>query len=252
MSAPLWVIMVPTIPKRAAKFRNLMTGDRGDLLGQVTAWNEGSVEQVRVLAWLNEGQPHLGAIRDAMVDEAAAMGAEYVSFVDDDDRLMPEYVSSIIGALYQHLGVADDWPDHVGFRVEMTKDGEPYADVDHSLMYGSAWRSLPRDPERPDIRQFVRDFTHLDPIRTELAQRGSFALAPAGQMEDRNWVRQVRPFVKTEAYIDRVLYHYDWRPDESAWETPGAARGDWSWGARPTSWLHEIQSEHLYWHPESM
>ncbi len=242
MTAPLWVIMVPTIPKRAAKFRALMTGDRGDLLGQVQPHGGA----VRLLAWLNEGQPHLGAIRDAMVDEAAAMGASYVSFVDDDDRVMPDYVSRLLWPM-RHDGAH---PDHIGFRVTMTKDGEPYADVKHSLSCGPAWIPLPRQAPDYEIRQFVRDFTHLDPIRTELAQRGSFALARTGQMEDRNWVRQVRPFVKTEAYIDRVLYHYDWRPAESAWETPGAARGD----ALDLShaWFEQINNPYLTWHPESM
>ena len=240
--------MVPTIPKRAAKFRALMTGDRGNLLGQAQAY----AGALRVLAWLNEGQPHLGAIRDAMVDEAAAMGATYVSFVDDDDQVMPDYVSSIADILSTYAGQSG-WLDHIGFQVRMTKGGEPYADVDHSLRHGRTWAAMPRLSARPGIRQFVRDFTHLDPIRTELAQRGSFALAQAGKMEDRNWVRQVRPFVKTEAYIDRVLYHYDWRPAESAWETPGAARGvsaePWRW---PPEHINLINNPYFTWHPESM
>lgn len=243
LTPPLWVVMVPTIPKRAAKFRALMTGDRGDLLGQVEPY----AGEVRVMAWLNEGQPYLGAIRDAMVDEAAALGAAYVSFVDDDDQLMPEYVSEVMDVLAE---MGSTSADHIGFRVTMTKDGEPYADVDHSLRHGRTWCALPRKADLPGIRQFVRDFTHLDPIRTELAQRGSFALAPAGKMEDRNWVRQVRPFVKTEAYIDRVLYHYDWRPAESVWETPGAALGGLEY--MQATALREIQSPHFTWHPESM
>lgn len=241
MNPPLWVIMVPTIPKRAAKFRALMAGDRGNLLGQVQSFGG----EVRVLAWLNEGAPHLGAIRDAMVDEAAAMGATYVSFVDDDDQVDLDYVEAIMSALTREGSSVD----HIGFRVKMTRNGEPYADVDHSLKHGPRWEALPQIVSRGCIRQFVRDFTHLDPIRTELAQRGSFALAPTGKMEDRNWVRQVRPFVKTEAYIDRVLYHYDWHPDESAWETRDSAKG----GTVDLALnLRLSVSKHFTWHPESM
>lgn len=192
---PTWTILVPTIPSRATLFARLM--DR--LLPQLDE-HEG---RVTVLAWRNTGRPHLGALRDAML--IAAPG-EYVSFIDDDDLVPPYYVAEVVAALAGR-------PDHVGFQLEFTTEaaGEQVGRevVDHSLRHGR-WH---RNAEG----RLVRDFTHIDPIRRDLALNGSFARAKRGRAEDRMWVKQVRGWLRTEAYIDKIMYYYLWSHEGSSW-----------------------------------
>lgn len=192
---PTWTILVPTIPSRDAEFRRLLAC----LLPQLDV-HEG---RVTVLAWRNTGRPHLGALRDAML--IAAPG-EYVSFIDDDDLVAPDYVAAIAEAIVTR-------PDHVGFQLEFTSNGEGgqagYEIVDHSLRHGR-WH-------RNEAGQLVRDFTHVDPVRRELALCGQFAVAKRGRAEDRQWVKQVRGWLRTEVYIPRIMYRYLWSYEGSSW-----------------------------------
>ncbi len=191
-----------------------------------------------VIAWLNEGHRlGLGAIRDEMLRYADLTGFEYVSFVDDDDMVPDYYVSEIRAALRLE-------PDHVGFPIEYWKDGRlRQARVEHSLKW-KQWGVYRNARGHADL---MRDFTHIDPIRTELARRGSFMTQTPHQPEDRPWVRQVRPHLKTEVFIDRIMYQYFWSPADSAWDAPGKA-GDAEYAPiRPA-----ITSPHLFWHPESL
>ena len=220
MSTPSWMILIPTIPKRHHQFTALVRG----LLDQGGA----------VMAWLNEGEMPLGQVRDGMIAHAHELGTDYVSFVDDDDRVSADYVSSILAALAEQ-------PDHVGFALDFRRNGEPvYAGgVQHRLAYGQ-WGY------NPATRVLYRDFTHLDPIRTEHARRGSFAKARRYFAEDRVWVDQVRPHLRTDVYIDRVLYHYNWRPAQSSWDGKGRQLGQMSAPRFIT------RSPHFLWHPESL
>ena len=192
---PTWTILVPTIPSRATLFARLLDV----LLPQLEA-HEG---RVTVLAWRNTGRPHLGALRDAML--LAAPG-EYVSFIDDDDLVPAYYVDEVVRAL-------EGRPDHVGYQLEFTTEagGEQVGRevVDHSLRHGR-WH---RNAEG----QLVRDFTHVDPIRRDIALRGQFARAKRGRAEDRMWVKQVRGWLRTEAYVDKIMYHYLWSHEGSSW-----------------------------------
>lgn len=222
MTPPLWNILIPTVPSRAEKLNRLLDA----LLWQCP-------DRVRVTCWLNAGQPRLGVIRDRLVEHAALAGAEYISFIDDDDMVPDYYVAEVLIALGRD-------PDHVGFPIDYRKDGLTHWPCDHSLKW-RRWQTL-NEP-----RRLVRDFTHIDPIRTVIARRGRFGDARPGQMEDRTWCQQVRPWLRggQEVYIPKIMYIYDWRPAESVWDKkiPYTARA----ARRP-----DIAHPNLEWHPESL
>ncbi len=241
---PSWAILIPTIPKRAASFAALLS----TLLPQITEPNFASGGPA-VIAWLNDGHRlGLGAIRDEMLRYADMCGFEYVNFIDDDDRVPAYYVEEIRAALLLR-------PDHVGFPIQYSKDGRvKQARVEHSLK----WKEWGVNRTARGHADLVRDFTHIDPIRTEIARRGYFAPdttrgQDAHSAEDRRWVRQVRPHLAggTEVFIDRTMYYYDWRPAESSWDAPGKQlRG--GRGLADAARLRSIKSPHLFWHPESL
>lgn len=219
----LWTILIPTIGQREPLLLRLLDV----LLPQLDAYGG----DVRVLAWRNNGSPTLGEIRDGLV---RAADSEYVSFVDDDDLVSPHYVARIVQAIDQH----DGWPDHVGFQLEYTTDDDGAAGreiVDHSLRH--------RRWHRDSAGMLCRDLTHIDPIRRQIALQGTFVVRRPGRAEDRFWVKQVRSWVATEAYVPEVLYHYQWRRDVSAWQNPAAIV--------PKVGRPAVESPHFAWHPES-
>lgn len=211
---PTWTILVPTLGQRAPLFARLLD----TVLPQLDA-HEG---RVRVLGWWSHGRPSIGAIRDRLL---AAADTDYVSFVDDDDLVAADYVDRVAAAFKQR-------PDHVGFRVEYCIDGVRQEIIDHSLRYGRWGRGR---------RGLFRDVTHIDPVRADLARRARFDVVRAGHAEDHAWVRQVRGHLKTETYVDAVMYHYLWSRQVSAWERPDLIVAT---GTRPV-----VDHPLFAWHP---
>jgi hypothetical protein len=214
---PTWAILIPTIPQRAESFERLL----GVLLPQLDEHGG----RVRVLAWRNRGTPRLAEIRDAMLADA---GTDYVSFIDDDDLVPDYYVAEVVQALASR-------PDHVGFKLDYCPAGGPAEVVEHSL----TWHAWGRSVEGV----LYRDFTHVDPIRRDYALKGQFAVARPRRAEDRVWVKQVRPYLSSEAYVDKIMYHYLWSAETSSWQNP-AALGEGP--PRPV-----IDHPYFAWHPQS-
>lgn len=117
--------------------------------------------------------------------------ADYVSFLDDDDWIEPDFIHTIMEVLEQR-------PDYVGFKVRWTTDGNPQLPVFHTLARGG-W------VDAPDA--LYRDIVHFNPIRRDLATQGTWA---GGDGADRRWANQLRELgcVKTEIFIDREMHHY--------------------------------------------
>ncbi len=141
--------------------------------------------EVEVVALHNNGERPLGEIRQALM--LAARG-KYLSFCDDDDEVPEFFVREILMALWEG-------PDVVGFRTDYWEGDERCATVYNSLQFE------PHDTPG----ELFRDLTHLQPVRAELAQKGDFRV---GWPEDSTWRGQVRSLLKTEVYIDKVLYYY--------------------------------------------
>lgn len=132
----------------------------------------------------------MGENRQAMVDEAQG---EYVSFIDDDDLVAPDYVEKIYPLL--------DGVDYVGFRVQTYIDATPLPPTIHSLEHQSWWQ---------DAKGAYRDISHLNPIRRELALQAKHT---GGMEHDQRWAAELRAkgIVKTQRYIERAMYFYYYR-----------------------------------------
>lgn len=223
--APTWSILIPTLGERAALFERLMTG----LMPQV----EAAAGRVHVIGWWNNGSPSLPKIRQTMIQHAAT---DYVSFVDDDDMVSPDFVAEVLAALDQGS------PDYVGFQVQCYSDGHPTAIAHHSLEY-TRWRNLPG--------RFERDISHLNPMRTVIARSADFTRARPGAAEDRIWAEQLRRSrrLTSQVFIPRVLYHYLYstgtHPGQgSRWQKHQTIH-------RPSADRPEVTSPHFTWSPHA-
>lgn len=184
---------------------------RGPLLERVCGQlADQAVPGVEVVVLWNRGRLPLGDYRRLLVEHSEA---DYVSFVDDDDRVADDYVVSITEAL-------DENPDHVGFELEMVDfagvvgpKGKVHRAV-HSLQY-SRWGS--------GSDHFYRDFTPLDPIRRTIALQGKWE---GSYSEDHEWAKSLAGQVRSEVFIPRTLYFYDYDGNKSLRRPP---ENDPSW-----------------------
>jgi hypothetical protein len=180
---PTWTILIPTLGERRALFDRLM----GCLINQTDRHNG----RVRVVGWHNNGSPSLPKIRQTMVQSVTT---DYLSFVDDDDLVSPDYVDAVTESLV-------DRPDYVGFQVQCYTNGHPTAVAYHSLEY-TRWRNL--------RGRYERDISHINPIRTAIARKVDFLKTRRGFPEDRAWADQLRQrrLLRQQVVIPRIMYHY--------------------------------------------
>jgi hypothetical protein len=186
-----WTILIPTLGQR----RDLLARLLDVLMPQL-------VEGVDVLACWDNGETALSRKRQALVEAATG---EYVCFIDDDDLVKPDYVSSIVAAIKEH-------PDYVGFLVDVYRDGEFYGAGSHSLEWGG-WFT------RPD-GLMCRDVTHRNPMLKRIALTADFEVTPRGGSEDEPWANQLRGRLQSQVMVPRVLYDLLWVPAQTAWDDP--------------------------------
>lgn len=193
-----WMILIATIGRRRDKLAKLL-----DHLTPQTEPYRGDVE---VRAYWNNGERPLAEVRQALVEFAADDGAEYISFIDDDDTPSEVYVDMVMRAL-EHS------PDYVGWRMQHYADGRPSKPTYHSLAYGR-WYD--------DDEGYYRDISHLNPIRTELAMKADFR--HTSPPEDVAWCDQLRGKLLSEVVIAPtvVMYHY-YSTGDSTW-MPGRVK----------------------------
>ncbi len=165
----------------------------------------------RLLACLNpqcEGRSDVG-ILIRVCDPSYTLGenrdmlrrsskAEYSVYCDDDDLPSTDYISTILPLLN---GV-----DYIGYQVQCYVDGVALSRTYHSLKY-SGWSE--------DDKAFYRDISHINPMRRELALLETFE---GGHGEDQRWADRMRKrgVLKTEHFIDRVMYSYFFRTRKNA------------------------------------
>jgi glycosyltransferase involved in cell wall biosynthesis len=174
---PTWDILIASIPHRD----HMLT----ELLAELDRQHQPGVG---VLIFRDNIDIQYGDKCQRLLD---ASHAEYVSFLDDDDWIEPDFIDVIREAL-------DQRPDYVGFNVDFTEDGVKQMPVIHSLQH-TGWVDNPE--------ALYRDIVHFNPIRRDLAVQSKWA---GGCGADRHWADGLRELgcVKTEVYIDRELHHY--------------------------------------------
>lgn len=186
-------MLIVTLPSRHEFLGQLLA----ILEPQVIALGVRKFDQVDIRISASDIDLPVGDRREALRQRATG---EYICFLDDDDLVSPNYIARIMPLL--------DGVDQVGFEVEGWNDHTKMLPTYHSLKYGK-WTN-PVNGRMGLEGAYCRDISHLNPMRRELALRAPIA---GGFGEDCRWANELRALdvVKTEHYIDEVMYYYLWR-----------------------------------------
>lgn len=177
-------ILICTIESRAAFLERLLARLTPQL-----------VDGVEIVIGHDDGDVSIGAKRNVMIAEARG---EYVAFVDDDDLVSEDYVSSILTAI-------ECKPNTVGFVLQRYVDGRKDKASLHTLRYtgwanGNEWRYG---------SVYERTPNHLNPTRADIVRRFPYAGINFG--EDRDYSLRIREALVSEVFIDKPLYIYEFR-----------------------------------------
>jgi glycosyltransferase involved in cell wall biosynthesis len=177
---PLWSILVATVPGR-------LRTHYPDLIEELH--RQVGDHAVEILGFFDNKRRPVGAKRNGLLQLARG---DYVSFVDDDDHVEPDYVLSILAAIRE----AAEPPDVICFEHLAWIDGRPAKRCVYGVEYeytdsGKLWTGKP---------------AHTQCWRREIAVRHAFPETNFG--EDVAWVRRASHDVVRQVRIGRVLYHY--------------------------------------------
>lgn len=175
-----WEILVLSVHSRFRQLDRLVS----ELLIQTESYPDVDV------VILTDGISHeVGRKRTALLNLSQA---EYVSFIDDDDLVAEDYVSSIYPLL-------DGKNDYVGFKVAYYQNGklEP-----KPMVHDAKFEDWGEDEDG-----WYRHITHLNPIKREIAVQFPFE---GMAREDYHWSMAIKAsgLVKEYAFVDKPLYHY--------------------------------------------
>ncbi len=180
----IWSILIATIKEREQQFENL----RYELLGQIIKLN--LENEVEVLFEQDNKEISIGAKRQKLLERATG---DFINFIDDDDFPYPVYIDWIYSA------IKDRQVDCVGMVINMTTNlGKPQRCC-HSLKY-KIWE------DKRDGFDYVRNVTHFNPVKRELALKVGFQDRRFG--EDHLYSDKLTELCKTETFIGEPLFHY--------------------------------------------
>jgi glycosyltransferase involved in cell wall biosynthesis len=169
-------VLICTIPTRKALFDDLINSLESQ-------WVEG----VEIL--YNDQGGTVGSKRQTLLNQAKG---DYVSFVDDDDSVSENYISSIIEATKTK-------PDCIGICGIMTTNGMLKKNWYISMDYHS-WHE--------EKGCYYRHTNHLSPVKREIALQVGFPDKSHG--EDYDYSMGLRNKLKTEVKIPFGIYHYQY------------------------------------------
>lgn len=193
-------ILICHLTERAKQLEKLL----GVLRPQIT-----TPEEVEIIIREDDGNETVGLKRNELLSLASG---DYVCFVDDDDMVPDYYVAEIlkiINSPYEHdwyipepakyipCCVENALPHVIGLKGHYTVgDGPPQTFI-HSIRY-KEWKTV------DGIHQ--RCPNHINPVRWELALKAGFTEKDHG--EDHDFSMALLPLLKTEVFVDKVMYYY--------------------------------------------
>ena len=179
-------ILVPSVAER----RNTFLPKCLDMLyGQLDSLLPEQRKQVEILVFIDNKERMLGSKRNNLIDIAQG---EYIAFIDDDDRIEHDYIESLL------IGI-ETGSDVITFQASVSLNGEPAKICHYSNKYNRDYN---------ETNTYHRLPNHICCVKKEIALKAPFLNIKNG--EDSAYSKQLKPHLKTQYEINKVLYHYDY------------------------------------------
>lgn len=183
-------ILIPTVEGREEKLQRL----KSILVPQLEkVLNENEEILVELIIAKDNKEISIGRKRQKLLEKAKG---EYIVFIDDDDTISKDYVSSIL----KNLGA-----DAVGFLIDCYSDGVYTGRAKASRIYLD-WA------DNVDGFRYVRNIYHKTAHLRTLALQTGFKDLRYG--EDYDYCKRLAPLIKTENFIDKIMYFYQYSSAE--------------------------------------
>jgi GT2 family glycosyltransferase len=179
-------ILIPSVSERRNTF---LPKSLEMLYSQLESLDSIKKNQVEIIYLIDNKTIMLGDKRNLMISMASG---KYISFVDCDDRIESDYISTILEAINSDA-------DSIVFEVSVSLNGN-----DPKICYYS--KDFPNDYNTHDA--YYRLPNHIQVIKKEVSTKVSFPSLP--KAEDAAYAKILKPHLTSEFKINKVLYHYDY------------------------------------------
>lgn len=182
-------ILIPTIIGREKFYDNLILSLQNQYFGN----------EVEICTEKDNRERPIGEKRNLLLQKA---NGEYVAFIDDDDDVSENYIKLLLEGINKDA-------DCCSLRGIITTDGVDPRIFEHSLKYKD-WRT---NSDAADVK-YERPPNHLNCIKSEIAKQFKFPETYHG--EDHVWSMDLQKsgLLKTEHYINDVIYFYNYKSDK--------------------------------------
>lgn len=178
-------ILIPTLSSRADQCMSLVD----KMLDQVEKGNyTGFIE---IVTLYDNGEKTIGTKRNELIQMAKG---EYICFIDDDDDIAINYIDLLMEGIVKGV-------DCCSLRGIITWDGMNPEFFEHSIRYKSYSTT-------DNIIKYERFPNHLNCIKKSIANQITYPEINHGEDTDFAHKLYASGLIKTEHYIDNVLYHY--------------------------------------------
>lgn len=198
-------IAIPTIVGREAQFERLKAHIERQIkkyeFRPQNSFNDAKGIVIEIIHCADNKEMSIGAKRQKLLMEAKG---EYIVMIDDDDWVPENYIETILPLLN---GV-----DCIGYQEECNIKGKKELSV-YSLAFRE-WESTGFQMKEGRSYQGIRiaGYDHVrtpfykSPMLTSIARQIGFEDVRFG--EDHLFAKAVYPFLKTETFINEIMYFY--------------------------------------------
>lgn len=180
-------ILVPSVAER----RNTFLPKSLDMLyGQYDKLPEQLQSQVEILYLIDNKTLMLGEKRNKLVSIAQG---EYISFVDDDDSISPDYITEILN------GIELSNADVITFKAHVSINGGPQKTCYYT-------NGIEADYNTEDA--YYRLINHIPAVKKVISQQAIFPSMKNG--EDSAYSKQLKQYINSQHVIDKHLYTYNY------------------------------------------
>lgn len=152
-------------------------------------------EDVQLIELINDGTQSIGYYRNQLLNSSKG---KYVCFIDSDDIIADDYIAQVMEGINKDV-------DCCSLMGIITIDGMNPTLFEHSIKY-KAYQLTNKYERYPN---------HLNVIKRNIAIQFEFKDISFG--EDTDWATQIKNsgLIKTEHYINKPIYYYEYVTQKS-------------------------------------